>query len=489
VRIYSVVSRRFSVIWIALAGTAAGACALLVVARPQYDPYGWLLWGRELVHGSGFSTGNYPSWKPLAAVLAFPVALAGSAAPAVWLVVERALALVGVVFAYGLAARLGGRGAGALAAACTVLVTGWLGATLDGHLEPVLSTLLLAACWCHAQGRRDAAFGLLALAALGRPDAWLALGLYAVLLLRDRPRAWVFVVPVLAAIPVAWFGGDVLGSGSAFRGGDLARAADNGLATASQPLPGLYALKLGLEGALGVVALAAAVVFARGVRGRERLVITIGVCALSWICTEAISATAGYPADRRFAMPAAVLITVLGAAGLARGLRAAAARFGPRARVAAAVAVAAALAWSAVPALATMRSDARAAVVYSHNVASLARLTANLRAAGRLRCHPAVGQRYQAPLAWYAGREIAQVGHPFPDGIALAERTGVWPRLARLELNAYRYGGLAIERLRPRGIWQPLVLEPEAGWFDAGLGQRSRACDPTVAVVASRVVG
>jgi hypothetical protein len=152
-------------------------------------------------------------------------------------------------------------------------------------------------------------------------------------------------------------------------------------------------------------------------------------------------------------------------------------------------AVGVALAWSAMPALATVRSDARAAVVYSHNVASLGRLTASLRAAGRLRCHPAVGQRYQAPLAWYAGREVRQVGGPFPDGIALAERTGVWPRLARLELNAYRYGGLAIERLRPRGIWQPLVLEPEGRFSDSGLGSPSRACDPTVAVVASRVVG
>lgn len=482
-------SRRFSALCVALAGATVGACALLVVARPQYDPYGWLLWGRELVHGSGFSTANYPSWKPLAAVLAVPVSLAGTAAAAVWLVVERALALVGLVFAYRLGARLGGRGAGVLAAACTVLVTGWLGEALDGHLEPVLSTLLLAACWCDMQRRRDAAFGLLALAALGRPDVWLALALYAVLLLRERPRAWRFVVPVLAAIPLAWFGGDVLGSGSAFRGGDLARAADNGLATSSQSLPGLYALKLGLEGALGVLALAAVVVFARGVRDRERLVITMGVCALSWICTEAISASAGYPADRRFAMPAAVLVTVLGAAGLARGVHAVATRFGPRARAVGVAAVGVALAWSAMPALATVRSDARAAVVYSHNVASLGRLTASLRAAGRLRCHPAVGQRYQAPLAWYAGREVRQVGRPFPDGIALAERTGVWPRLARLELNAYRYGGLEIERLRPRGIWQPLVLEPEGRFSDAGLGSPSRACDPTVAVVASRVVG
>src|SRR5690349_9088503 len=85
---------------VAAAALVAALLGLAVIARPQYDPYGWLLWGREILHGSGFSTADYPSWKPLAAALAVPIALAGSAAPVVWLVVERMLALTGLLFAY-----------------------------------------------------------------------------------------------------------------------------------------------------------------------------------------------------------------------------------------------------------------------------------------------------------------------------------------------------------------------------------------------------
>src|SRR5436305_9492881 len=110
----------------------AGMAALVVVAlalslgglaiadRPQYDPYGWLLWGRELTGGTPFSTADYPSWKPLAALITVPVSLAGAAAPVVWLVVERLLALGGLVVAYLVGARLAGRLAGVLAAVSVV---------------------------------------------------------------------------------------------------------------------------------------------------------------------------------------------------------------------------------------------------------------------------------------------------------------------------------------------------------------------------------
>ena len=31
---------------------------------PVYDPWAWLIWGRELLHG-GLETAAGPSWKPL----------------------------------------------------------------------------------------------------------------------------------------------------------------------------------------------------------------------------------------------------------------------------------------------------------------------------------------------------------------------------------------------------------------------------------------
>src|SRR5438067_987722 len=219
---------------VVVAALALALGALAIADRPQYDPYGWLLWGRELTTGAAsFSTADYPSWKPLAALLTVPVSLAGAAAPVAWLVVERLLALGGLVAAYLVARRLAGRAAGVLAVVSVVLVTGWVEETLDGHLEPAVAGLLLLAGLLDERGRRLLPLALLALAGLARPDAWPALVLYALLMLPSlrgsrRPLAGAIVL----AVPMVWFGGDALGSGSALHGGDLSREAANAVATA-----------------------------------------------------------------------------------------------------------------------------------------------------------------------------------------------------------------------------------------------------------------
>src|SRR5437763_108802 len=214
--------RRVSTRWRAPALAAgvivvAGVCTLVLpITRPQYDPYGWLLWGREITNGSPpFSTVDYPSWKPLAALLTTPIALAGSAAPTVWLVVERALALAGLVLAYVIGARLAGRAAGLLAAIAVVLVSGWLLGALDGHLEATTALLLLAAALLDSQGRVGAAVAALSLAGLARPDAWLVLGVYLVVVVAERPRRRWPLTLALVAVAALWFGGDAIGSGSA----------------------------------------------------------------------------------------------------------------------------------------------------------------------------------------------------------------------------------------------------------------------------------
>ena len=70
-------------------GSAAVACvvlaalSLLVPSAPTTDPWGWIIWGHELVYG-GFSTvmGGAPSWKPLPVLFTAPLSLAGhDAAP------------------------------------------------------------------------------------------------------------------------------------------------------------------------------------------------------------------------------------------------------------------------------------------------------------------------------------------------------------------------------------------------------------------------
>src|SRR5205085_8746095 len=134
----------------------------------------------------------------------------------------------------------------------------------------------------------------------------------------------------------------------------------NAVATASSGAPASYAVRLALEApltALGVAAVALVVV-AR----RERLVLTLGLAALSWLAADVALAASGYPADPRFVMPEAVVASVLGAAGLVRGVRALAVHARGRARrLAPVVAAAALLVASAVPAVATAGSGVSAA--------------------------------------------------------------------------------------------------------------------------------
>src|SRR4051794_18698981 len=93
-----------------LLALAAGLLGLFVVSVPQFDPQGWMLWVRGIATpGHVFDTTSFPSWKPLPVLLGLPLGALGSAAPAAWLVLERALAVLGLVAAWRLARPYGGR--------------------------------------------------------------------------------------------------------------------------------------------------------------------------------------------------------------------------------------------------------------------------------------------------------------------------------------------------------------------------------------------
>src|ERR671928_1807859 len=88
-----------------------GACAiaglsLLAPSAPTTDPWGWIVWGREVLH-LDLSTvvPGPPSWKPLPVLVTTPLALAGGAAPTLWLFVARLGALASLVVAARLANR------------------------------------------------------------------------------------------------------------------------------------------------------------------------------------------------------------------------------------------------------------------------------------------------------------------------------------------------------------------------------------------------
>jgi hypothetical protein len=49
---------------------------LLWVSTPTYDPWAWIMWGREIVHVDLNTTGG-PSWKPLPMFFTIPFSLFG----------------------------------------------------------------------------------------------------------------------------------------------------------------------------------------------------------------------------------------------------------------------------------------------------------------------------------------------------------------------------------------------------------------------------
>ena len=73
-----------------VASLAIGALSLLIPSTPSYDPWSWLLWGREIIHGQLTITTGGTSWKPLPMIFTVPFALFGKAAPDLWLAVARA---------------------------------------------------------------------------------------------------------------------------------------------------------------------------------------------------------------------------------------------------------------------------------------------------------------------------------------------------------------------------------------------------------------
>ncbi len=91
--------------------TAVGLLLLSLVivlyarARPGYDPYGWLVWGKLTIH-LNLDTNGAPSWKPLPFLFTVPYALVGHYALWLWMVTSVAISLSGLIFAWRIAFRL-----------------------------------------------------------------------------------------------------------------------------------------------------------------------------------------------------------------------------------------------------------------------------------------------------------------------------------------------------------------------------------------------
>jgi hypothetical protein len=287
--------------------------------RPEFDTYGWLVWGHQALRGN-LDTNSAPSWKPLTFLFTFTYALAGQGELWLWMVTAVAGALAGTIFAGRIAYRLAGPAPGrgyARIVAAVFAGLGVLGIVGYGHLiliaasDPLDVTLCLAAIDCHLSARPRAAWVLLVLLSLGRPEAWTVAGLYAIWAWRVIPSMRAQIALGVAAVPALWFGMAALTSRSWSIASDIALSStSNFLGSAISRLPrnflSLYELPM-------KAAMLCALVLA--VARRDRAWLLLAGTALLWLATWAALALHGWnPSPRYMYEPAAILIVLAGAA-------------------------------------------------------------------------------------------------------------------------------------------------------------------------------
>ena len=74
----------------AAACVGLAAASLLIPSAPTTDPWGWIVWGREIAHLQlQTAIGGAPSWKPLPVLFTTPFSVFGGAARALLAEAER----------------------------------------------------------------------------------------------------------------------------------------------------------------------------------------------------------------------------------------------------------------------------------------------------------------------------------------------------------------------------------------------------------------
>jgi hypothetical protein len=461
---------------------ALAAASLALPSAPGYDPWSWLIWGRE-VASLELSTSEGPAWKPLPVLVTAPLAaVSNELAPAGWLVVARAGAIFAVLLAGPVARRLAGGSwaAGVAAGAGIALLPGWLEHAAVGSTEGLLTAFLLLGVASGVRGRLRSAFGWCAAAALLRVEAWPFLAVSGYLLARRDRAARPAMALAAVGVPALWFGPELLGSGELLRSVERARVPNPG-APALAARPGLATLAAALRmppavalvGA-GVVAVLAAAggwrldadrgaatggerdagagparsvappVASGAARSRARQAAAVGGSGVAWILIVAAMSELGFSGEARYLLPGAALIVVGGMAGLFLAPswlagRFAGARIGepsaagagvPSDRLvgsAVALTVALALAATGLARAADLAEEARRAAqgaALAHGLDRAIERVGGPRAL--LRCGPPHAGPYRGPLlAWALGVHKAQVGFaPGRRGVAFRSRLG-----------------------------------------------------------------
>lgn len=173
--------------WFALvlvASAAISALSLWLIYAIDFDPSGWVVYGREVFGPGVLDTRNNPAWKPFPIILdgLFSLITRGEADAYFWLFVARTMGILVVVGSARLAARYAGWWAGGLTALLLVISPWWVESTTIGQDGPPTAAFMLGGIFAYQRGWTRAAWFCAIAASLIRPEAAifaLVFGIYA----------------------------------------------------------------------------------------------------------------------------------------------------------------------------------------------------------------------------------------------------------------------------------------------------------------------
>jgi hypothetical protein len=323
---------------------ALATVSLVLPSVPTYDPWAWLIWGREIAHFDLVTTTG-PSWKPLPVLFTIPFSFAGDdGAPLLWIVVARAGGILAYFMAYRLGARLAGPIAGLIAACSLFLADEFIRNFARGNSEGILVALCLWAIERHLDGRRRDAFLLGIGAALLRPEVWPFIALYGLYLIWTdrRVKTIVLVLGSGLALVVLWFVPEYLGSGDFLRAANRARQ-PNPDSAAFADFPFLEVFNRSASVLTVPVYVGAVIAVVIALRDRSKS-IALAMAAVSTVLMISVGlmTQAGFAGNLRYIALPAAFVCVLAGAGWVWVVKGAGRRFGAVAAAALAALVAAA---------------------------------------------------------------------------------------------------------------------------------------------------
>lgn len=298
--------------------------------RPGYDPYGWLIWGYQTLHG-GLNLGGAPSWKPFSYIPNVVFALFGNHALHLWMVTSVSVSLAGGVFAGRIAYRLTAReGASwwppvvaAIVAAAGVLgiqdgslalpgTMSYFHYVLSAQSDSMIVSVCLAAVDMFLVRRLAWAWWLGVYAGLGRPEVWPFLVIYGVWILWRKPEMRWMVVAGALITAFFWFGIPEITNGKPNVAGQLALKSPRELH--SNKVTGTisrytHLLYLPIE-------IAALVAVGLALLRRNLTVLTMGGMVVLWVLIEIAFVLHGFPGVQRYLFEAAGLTAVLAGIGI-----------------------------------------------------------------------------------------------------------------------------------------------------------------------------